>query len=193
MPVTAEPTVPTEAPSTPIAVYIPQPAETPATTNWDNTQVSCDGKPFNMWGSPGTYLYQRDGDAFFAVTLKSGEASPSLGVHGPDPLSVAGTENVTTGLGTFHATHLNAGRDYSILTGRLDYIKGTYQRNEWYVCGYGLIKLTSSISEIKTPGNYSDSNSEDLVLLSVALIAKLASCGNALFSSIWHAEKFSKL
>jgi hypothetical protein len=57
----------TEAPSTPIAVYIPQSSETPTTPIWDNTQVSCDGKPFNMWGSPGTYLYQRQ-QCFVTVT-----------------------------------------------------------------------------------------------------------------------------
>jgi hypothetical protein len=151
---------------TPIAVYFAQPSETPVTPTWDHAQVSCDEKPFNMWGSPGTYLYKRDSGAFLSITLKSGEASPNFGVSGPSTLLVAGTETVTTSLGTFQATLLSAAREYSILTGRLDSIKGTYQRSEWYVCGYGLIKLTSSDAGIKTPGNYSYSTREDLVLLS---------------------------
>jgi tetratricopeptide (TPR) repeat protein len=155
-----------EEPPVPIAIYVPQAHETPVTPKWDHTQASCDGKPFNMWGSPGTYLYKRDGGAFFTITLKSGEAIPSLGVSGPDTLSVAGTVTITTGLGTFQATLLSAGREYSILTGRHDFIKGTYKRSEWYVCGYGLIKLTSSDTGMKTPGNYAYSTSEDLVLLS---------------------------
>jgi hypothetical protein len=100
------------------------------------------------------------------VVLKPGEASPNWGVNGPDVLTVAGIEDVTTNLGTFHATHLSAGRDYNILTGRLDSIRGTYQRNEWYVCGNGLIKLTSSISEVKMPGNNSYSTPVDLDLVS---------------------------
>jgi hypothetical protein len=41
-----------------------------------------------------------------------------------------------------------------------------FERNEWYVCGYGLIKLTSSDTATKTPGDYSYSNREDLDLLS---------------------------
>ena len=148
-----------------IAVYMPQISETPTTPLWDNTQVSCDGKPFNMWGSPGTYLYQHGG-SFFTVTLKPGEEIPSLGVSVPDTLLVAGTENITTGLGTFQATRLSAAGEYSIFTGRLDSVNGTYERSEWYVCGYGLIKLTSSDSGGKTPGDSSYSNHQDFVLLS---------------------------
>ena len=156
----------TETPSMLIAVYVPQPDETPTTPIWDRAQVSCEGKSFNLWSTPGTYLYQRDGGAFLTVVLKPGEASPSWPMSGPDTLSVAGTEDVTTGLGTLRATHLAAGRDYSILTGRLDYIKGTFQRHEWYVCGYGLVKLVSSESGVKSPGNNAYSSREDLVLVS---------------------------
>jgi hypothetical protein len=49
--------------NTPIAVYIPQPFETPVTPIWDSMQVSCDEKPSYMWRSPGTYIYKisRDG------------------------------------------------------------------------------------------------------------------------------------
>ncbi len=163
---TATSTVSDQIPTTPIAVYIPQPAETAVTPKWNGPQVSCDGKPFAMWGSPGTYLYQSDGGALFTVVLKPGDAAPSFGVYGPDTLSKAGVEDVTTGLGTFRATHLAAVRDYNMLTGRLDSIKGSYQRHEWYVCGYGLVKLTSSESETKSPGNYSSSSREDFVLIS---------------------------
>lgn len=149
-----------------IAVYMPQTSETPTTPIWDNTQVSCDGKPFNMWGSPGTYLYQGDGGAYFTVTLKQGEEIPSLGVSVPDTLLVAGTENITTSLGTFQATRLSAAGAYSIFTGRLDSVNGTYERSEWYVCGYGLIKLTSSDSGGKTPGDSSYTNRQKFVLIS---------------------------
>jgi hypothetical protein len=142
------------------------PTETPAVPQEASVQASCEGKPFNQWGSPGTYVYQRNGGDLVTIVLKPGEALPSLGVKGPATLSVAGTENVTTGLGTFRATHLAAGRDYSILTGRLDQVKGSYQRHEWYVCGYGLVKLTSSDSGVKSPGNTSYSSRVDLSLVS---------------------------
>ncbi len=154
-----------ETPSVPVAAYVPQPAETAVTPKWNGPQVSCAGKPFDQWGSPGTYLYQNSG-GFFTLVLKPGEAIPKLGVSVPDVLSGSGTEDVTTGLGTFRATHLSAGRDYSILTGRLDYVKGTCQRHEWHVCGYGLVKLTSSDSGVKTPGNYSYSSRQDFGLVS---------------------------
>lgn len=151
----------------PIAVYIPHPNETATTILWDHTQVSCDGKPNNMWCSPGNYLYQRNnGGSFSTITLQPGQACPKLGVSGPDTLSARGTENVTTGLGTFPSTRLSAGRDYSILTGRLDYVKGKYERSEWYVCGYGLVKLTSSDAGISMPANKPYSNSENLILMS---------------------------
>lgn len=130
-PTTTTSTVSDQMPTTAIAAYIPQPAETAVTPKWDRSQVSCAGKPFTMWGSPGTYLYQRDGGTFFTVVLNPGEVTPRFGVYGPDTLSEAGAEDVTTGLGIFHAaTHLAAGRDYNILTGRLDSIKGSYQRHE---------------------------------------------------------------
>jgi len=100
------------------------------------------------------------------VTLQPGAAIPKLGVSGPVALSMRGTENITTGLGIFQATRLSAERNYSILTGRLDLIKGTFKRSEWYVCGYGLVKLTSSDEGIKIPGDYPYSSREDLILFS---------------------------
>jgi hypothetical protein len=162
---TTTPTVPAPAPAAPIAVYVSQPVETAVTPKWNRTQASCEGNPFNMWGSPGTYLYQLDG-AFFTIVLKPGEAIPKMGVSIPYPLSVAGIEDVTTGLGTFQATHLGGGGAYSILTGRLDSVRGTCQRHEWYVCGYGLVKVTSSDSGVKAPGNNSYSTGQDFVLVS---------------------------
>jgi hypothetical protein len=119
-----------------------------------------------MWGAPGTYLYKRDDGTFFTLMLESGEAIPSFGVSVPDTLSVVGTVPLTTELGTFQATLLRAGREYSILTGRHDFFEGTCKRSEWYVCGYGLIKLISSDVGIKNPGNYSYEDREDLVLVS---------------------------
>jgi hypothetical protein len=74
------PTAPTKAPSAPIAVYIPQPSETPVTTIWDNTQVSCNGKPLYMWSSPGVYLYQQttySGDYYLAVEQQSRKEGPT--------------------------------------------------------------------------------------------------------------------
>lgn len=147
------------------------PAETPVVPPASRSQTSCEGKPFNQWGSPGTYVYQRNGGDLVTIVLKPGEALPSLGVHGPDTLSVAGIEDVTTGLGTFRATHLAAGRDYSILTGRLDQVKGSFQRHEWYVCGYGLVKLTSSDRGVTSPGNNSYSTRVDLDLVSFTPLA----------------------
>jgi hypothetical protein len=147
------------------------PAEMPVTQQGSRSQTSCEGKPFNRWGSPGTYVYQRNGGDLVTIVLKPGETLPNLGVNGPDILSVAGTEDVTIGLGTFRATHLAAGRDYSILTGRLDHVKGSFQRHEWYVCGYGLVKLTSSDSGITTPGNRAYSTSVDLVLVAFTPLA----------------------
>jgi hypothetical protein len=49
---------PTEARSMPIAVYMPQPSETPVTPIWDHTQMACEGRPTHTWNSPGTYLYR---------------------------------------------------------------------------------------------------------------------------------------
>jgi hypothetical protein len=42
----------------PIAVYVPQPQETPTTPIWKAAQVSCGEKPLYMWSSAGTYLYK---------------------------------------------------------------------------------------------------------------------------------------
>ena len=50
-----------EAPSKPIAVYVPQPSETPVTPIWDNTQAPCQGEPRIGSSSSGTYLYQITG------------------------------------------------------------------------------------------------------------------------------------
>lgn len=91
---------------------------------------------------------------------------PTFGVNGPDAPGFSGIETITTELGTFQAALLSASKDYSMLTGRLDYLKGSYQRSEWYVCGYGLIKLTASESGSKTPGDFSYSNSWNITLLS---------------------------
>jgi len=151
-----------------IAVYVPKPNETATTSIWDQKQVSCDGKPLNMWGTTGTYIYKSNNRAFSTLTLKSGEVFPNnnIGVYGPIPLSPAGTMTLSTSLGTFQATVLSAESAYDITTGRLDTVKGTYQRVEYYICGYGLIKLISSDSGLKEPGDYSYSSREDLDLLS---------------------------
>jgi len=156
----------TKEPLAPIAIYIPQANETPITPIWDYRQASCIDKPYNMWGSPGTYLYKKDYGDLFLMILEPGEAIPRLGVNVPDILLQIGTETITIGLGTFQGTVLFASRTYSRLTGRLDFIEGKYQRKEWYICGYGLIKLNSSDVGVKNPGNYTFSNIENITLSS---------------------------
>lgn len=157
--------IPIEEPAVEIAIYVPQAQETPVTPKWDHTQASCEGKSYNMWGAPGTYLYQRDDGTFLTLTLESGEAIPSLGGSVPDTLSMVGTVPLTTEFGVFNATLLSAGRDYQI-TDIHDRFEGTRERSEWYVCGYGLIKLISSDVGIKNPGNYAYDNRWNLVLVS---------------------------
>jgi hypothetical protein len=100
------------------------------------------------------------------VVLKPGGESPKIGVYWPVGSSGTGIVDVTTGLGTFQATVFSANGDYSILTGRLDYYKGSYHRSEWYVCGYGLIKLNLSDVGERSPGipsSYSDIENLDLL------------------------------
>ena len=145
--------------------------ETATTPLWDNTQVSCEGKPLNRWGLLGTYLYKRVGGALFTATLKPDKAAPSFGISAPPGINASSeastrTEKLTTALGTFQATTAGGGGSYSILTGRLDTVKGTYQKNEWYVCGYGLIKHISSDTGMKTPGDYTYSSRAEFVLVS---------------------------
>ncbi len=163
--------IPATALSTSTATHVPPSVETRSTPAGDRTQNSCEGKPISQWGVPGTYVYRRDNGSSFTVTLKAGESGPRLGVSGPAALSLAGEENVTIALGTFRATLLAANQDYSILTGRLDSVKGHYQRYEWYVCGYGLVKLTSSDTAVKTPGNYASSTTENFELVSFTPLA----------------------
>ena len=157
--------IPVEEPAEKIAIYVPQAQETPITPKWEHNQASCEGKPYNMWSEPGTYLYQRDDGTFLTLTIESGEAIPSLGVSVPDTLSMVGTVPLTTEFGAFNATLLSAGREYKI-TDSHDYFEGTCERSELYVCGYGLIKLISSDVGIKNPGNYAYDNRENLVLVS---------------------------
>ncbi len=149
-----------------VAIYIPQENEIPVTPIWDYTQASCIGKPYNMWGSPGTFLYKNNNDNLLPIILKPGEGITSLGVSVPGILSPLGTETITTCFGTLQATVIGASSTYSTLTGRLDYIVGEYQRMEWYVCGYGLIKLISSDVGVKNPGNYTFSNIYNLIISS---------------------------
>jgi len=150
-----------------IPLPTPQPSETPVSIKPDTTNTSCDGKPFEMWNMPGTYLYQ-SGNNFFHTAE---EAVSALATDEPPggnaaSITVTGIENITTSLGTFQATRLDAKREYSILTGRLDLYEGVYKRSAWYVCGYGLIKLSTSDNGIKTPGDYVYSKSEEVVLIS---------------------------
>jgi hypothetical protein len=42
-----------------IAVYKPQPDEISTTPIWDNNQVTCEGKSFFEWSSPGIYIFKR--------------------------------------------------------------------------------------------------------------------------------------
>ena len=124
-----------------------------------------------MWGTPGIYLYKYSGGTLFTRTLKQGEAIPNFGISPPPSVNTSAgpsteTQTITTEMGTFQATTTGGGGSYSILTGRLDYLNGTYQKSEWYVCGYSLIKLISSDSGIKTPGNYEYSSRAEVVLVS---------------------------
>jgi hypothetical protein len=48
----------TKVSSRAIAVYVPQPAETPVTAKWDNPQAVCEGESLYRWSSPGIYLYR---------------------------------------------------------------------------------------------------------------------------------------
>jgi tetratricopeptide (TPR) repeat protein len=50
-----------------IAMYIPQPNETPTTPIWDNTQVPCDEKPLSQWGSSGIYHYRQAGSEYLVI------------------------------------------------------------------------------------------------------------------------------
>ena len=107
----------------PNAVYMPQATETPVTPIWDHAQISCDGKPANEWGSPGTYLYKSNKGVFHVVVLQEGDESPKLGVVGPGvPFLGAGTgdgtQNLTTELGTFQATVFSASNNYNFYTGQ---------------------------------------------------------------------------
>ncbi len=151
---------------TPMAAYIPQIPEKSTTPVWINANVSCEGKPYNQWSSPGMYLYENGRGTLFTLSLGPEDTVPDFGVDVPESPSFSGTEELTTNFGTFQATKVSASGSYSIFTGRFDYVQGSYQRSEWYVCGYGLVKLISSDSGAKTPGSSSYSNSENLTLLS---------------------------
>ncbi len=155
-----------KTPVIPIAIYITQEDETPVTPIWDYTQASCQDKPYNMWGSPGTFLYKNNNDNLLTIILKPGEEIPRLGVSVPSILSPLGTETISTCFGTLQATVIGASGTYSRLTGRLDHIVGEYQRIEWYVCGYGLVKLISSDVGVKNPGNYTFTDIYNLILTS---------------------------
>ena len=156
---------PTEQPSVPIALYVPQPGETPTTPIWEN-QASCDEKPFSEWGLPGTYLYS--GAGFRTVKLKLGE-SPSLPGSG-SPLGAAAAspglaETITTSLGTFQALRVDTAGSYERLTGRLDYYKGTYKSSTWYVCGFGVVQFASSDIGTKSPATNPNYNTQSQVEL----------------------------
>jgi hypothetical protein len=79
----AETTVSFEQPSTPVAVYVPQQHETPGTPLWEITQESCDGHRFEMWVSPGRYLYRvtPDGGGSYLVAVVQAvrETAPGAG------------------------------------------------------------------------------------------------------------------
>jgi hypothetical protein len=79
----AETIVPLEQPPTPIAVYVPQPHETPTTPLWEITQELCDRQQFEMWVSPGRYLYRvtPDGGASYLISVvqELRETTPSVG------------------------------------------------------------------------------------------------------------------
>ena len=63
----------------PIAVYAPQPHETPATPIWENARSSCGEKPLYAWSSPGTYTYRITGSSGavqLAVERKTGNQGP---------------------------------------------------------------------------------------------------------------------
>jgi hypothetical protein len=66
-------TSPTAESPVPIAIYVPQPHETPTTPIWENTEVPCAGRPVYLWFSPGRYLYKgimRNSDTFHADISK---------------------------------------------------------------------------------------------------------------------------
>src|SRR5215475_8360736 len=91
---TAQPT-PTEAPSTPIAMYFRQPSETPVTPIKGDTQASCEGKSYNVWGLEGRYLYKQttdDGDVFL-TKIPSFSANVPPGTN--TMTKVVGIENRT--------------------------------------------------------------------------------------------------
>jgi hypothetical protein len=72
--------------TTPIAIYVPQPSETPVTPIWNNTQIACDEKPLYMWSSPGIYLYKKTtksgGSHYFNVEQNSRKEGPDEGKCG---------------------------------------------------------------------------------------------------------------
>jgi len=63
-----------------ITLNTPQPSEPPVTIKWDNTLISCAGKPLYMWSSPGTYLYKQTTDNkgydYLTVEQKSRKEGP---------------------------------------------------------------------------------------------------------------------
>jgi hypothetical protein len=81
-------------------------------------------------------------------------------------ISIGGTEAVTTTLGVFQALRVEGSQGYDIYdaVGRIGafipHIEDQYRASEWWVCGYGLVRVKASHSYEDQGFPHSTKNSE---------------------------------
>lgn len=158
------------------AVYFSQSSEVETTPIWDNSKVPCNLNLLYLLATPGTRIYKRN-DIYMTVTMESEveipnqpqnlatqvweQFLPHLVFHtGPrDSTPIMGSytvelvDNMQTIFGSFQAVKIESSERHSVLSGRLDSINGSNERNEWYVCGYGLVKFNHFFAQTIQPGD----------------------------------------
>ena len=99
-------------------------------------------------------------------------------------ISIGGTEAVTTTLGVFPALEFEGSKGYDIYgaVGRIGafipHIEDRYHASEWWVCGYGLVRVKASHSYEDQGFPHSEKNFE-AALVSVMPFAYYESTGSA--------------
>jgi hypothetical protein len=157
------------------AVYISQSSDVETTPIWDNSRVACNLDLLYLRAAPGTRIYKRD-DSYMTVIMETEVAIPNqtqnrvslmweqflpglgfnTGPRGSAPNmglnKVELVDNKQTVFGSFQTVWIASSEQHNILTGRLDSINGSNVRNEWYVCGYGLVKFNHFYTQTIQPG-----------------------------------------
>ena len=82
---------------------------------------------------------------------------------------VVGIDEIETNWGTLQAVQIDTVEEYDVFTGTHDSMKGIYKISEWYACGLGLIRSTTS--EIGTINGSKSQSQSGLLLLSFTPIS----------------------